>query len=373
MPELEVASPRRRGRSGPARRTAASTGSSATRSSSPDRGRRVPRARDVRVGGTATGRSRSELDRIADEGRVCVLELEIEGALRVQEEVERQRHALRRAPTCRARAAAARARDRELRRDRRADRARAGTSSSRPRASATWSGTTTSSAPPTRSQALVERELAARSYHGPSMIHPRIDELLPRTSTRATRSSSSPPSARGRSTTTTTSSARAWASRGSAAARRVALEELLDDVPGGDRPGQDQVRVRQAASAPPSRDRTACAGTMWPWRGSCSASPAASPPTRRASSCACSSGGPRGRAAADARRRAVRHAPRRSTRSLARPPSERSLPAPRARRPARRRAADGEHAREARARARRQRAHRGGARAPRAGRSSRRR
>jgi guanylate kinase len=30
----------------------------------------------------------SELDRIADEGRVCVLELEIEGALRVQEEVE---------------------------------------------------------------------------------------------------------------------------------------------------------------------------------------------------------------------------------------------------------------------------------------------
>jgi guanylate kinase len=30
----------------------------------------------------------SELDRIADEGRTCVLELEIEGALRVQEEVE---------------------------------------------------------------------------------------------------------------------------------------------------------------------------------------------------------------------------------------------------------------------------------------------
>ena len=30
----------------------------------------------------------SELDRIADDGRVCVLELEIEGALRVQEDVE---------------------------------------------------------------------------------------------------------------------------------------------------------------------------------------------------------------------------------------------------------------------------------------------
>lgn len=31
----------------------------------------------------------SELDRIADDGRVCVLELEIEGALRVQEQVPR--------------------------------------------------------------------------------------------------------------------------------------------------------------------------------------------------------------------------------------------------------------------------------------------
>jgi len=33
------------------------------------------------------GTLRSELDRIADEGRTCVLELEIEGALRVQDEV----------------------------------------------------------------------------------------------------------------------------------------------------------------------------------------------------------------------------------------------------------------------------------------------
>jgi guanylate kinase len=33
------------------------------------------------------GTLRSELDRIADEGRVCVLELEIEGALRVQDEL----------------------------------------------------------------------------------------------------------------------------------------------------------------------------------------------------------------------------------------------------------------------------------------------
>jgi guanylate kinase len=37
--------------------------------------------------GARYGTLRSELDRIADEGRVCVLELEIEGALRVQEEV----------------------------------------------------------------------------------------------------------------------------------------------------------------------------------------------------------------------------------------------------------------------------------------------
>ena len=41
----------------------------------------------VQYVGGATGRSRSEIDRIADEGRVCVLELEIEGALRVQEQV----------------------------------------------------------------------------------------------------------------------------------------------------------------------------------------------------------------------------------------------------------------------------------------------
>jgi guanylate kinase len=41
----------------------------------------------VRFVSARYGTLRSELDRIADEGRVCVLELEIEGALRVQEEV----------------------------------------------------------------------------------------------------------------------------------------------------------------------------------------------------------------------------------------------------------------------------------------------
>ena len=39
------------------------------------------------VSGRRYGTLRSEIDRIAEEGRVCVLELELEGALRVQEEV----------------------------------------------------------------------------------------------------------------------------------------------------------------------------------------------------------------------------------------------------------------------------------------------
>ena len=41
----------------------------------------------VRYAGGRYGTLASELDRIAEEGRVCVLELEIEGALRVQDEV----------------------------------------------------------------------------------------------------------------------------------------------------------------------------------------------------------------------------------------------------------------------------------------------
>jgi guanylate kinase len=42
---------------------------------------------DVRFVAARYGTLRSELDRIAEEGRICVLELELEGALRVQEEV----------------------------------------------------------------------------------------------------------------------------------------------------------------------------------------------------------------------------------------------------------------------------------------------
>jgi guanylate kinase len=40
------------------------------------------------VSGKRYGTLRSELDRIAARGRVCVLELELEGALRIQEDVE---------------------------------------------------------------------------------------------------------------------------------------------------------------------------------------------------------------------------------------------------------------------------------------------
>jgi guanylate kinase len=39
------------------------------------------------VSGRRYGTLRSEIERIADEGKVCVLELELEGALRVQDEV----------------------------------------------------------------------------------------------------------------------------------------------------------------------------------------------------------------------------------------------------------------------------------------------
>jgi guanylate kinase len=41
------------------------------------------------VSGRRYGTLRSEMDRIADDGKVCVLELELEGALRVQDEVAR--------------------------------------------------------------------------------------------------------------------------------------------------------------------------------------------------------------------------------------------------------------------------------------------
>ena len=64
-------------------------------------------------------------------------------------------------------------------------------------------------------------------------------------------------------------------------------------------------------------------------------------------------------------RRAIRHR-RDVSRARPAPRRRRRLSPPDARRPPRRRAVHGEHAREARARARRQRPHRGGARAPRA-------
>ena len=76
------------------------------------------------VSGHRYGTLRSELDRIAANGHVPLLELETEGALRVKHEVPGAVTIFISAPGGRARAAPARAGDRELGRDRRADRAR---------------------------------------------------------------------------------------------------------------------------------------------------------------------------------------------------------------------------------------------------------
>ena len=160
--------------------------------------------------------------------------------------------------------------------------------------------------------AIVERELELAGTMAHSMIEPRIDELLlahehgdgspvaVRARDRGREAGPAdqqlPPSAR-----------RGHRARGrAAAARRVALEELPDDGDGGDLPGQAHVRVRRAVerrsssrrSLPVSPDpfhgsaaRTGgyATGTMCAWRASSSGSPAASRPTRPASSCGCSS------------------------------------------------------------------------------------
>ena len=167
--------------------------------------------------------------------------------------------------------------------------------------------------------------------------------------------------------------------RSAAAARRVALEELLDDVPGRNRPGQDQVRVQGLARSRldgVSPSCSAAAQAQWCAMAarSSSGSPAASPPTRPASSCACSSTrGTRCCRCVDAAAPSA-SSPRETFYALARSRGA-ADPYPHldARRPARDRAADREHAREARARARRQRPHRGRARAPTGRCSSRRR
>ena len=91
--------------------------------------------------------ARSELERIADEGRVCVLELETEGALRVQENVDgsvtlfiaADVPELERRLRARATESSGEIGERIASR---------GASSSRPTSSATWCETTTSTAPP---------------------------------------------------------------------------------------------------------------------------------------------------------------------------------------------------------------------------------
>ena len=119
----------------------------------------------------------SELDRIAAEGRVCILELETDGALKVQEEVE---HSVTLFIAADVPELERRLRDRETESsgeigERIALARQQLEQAYRFRymvATTTWRG------PPRRSQALDRARVAACSYHGPSMIHPRIDELL---------------------------------------------------------------------------------------------------------------------------------------------------------------------------------------------------
>ena len=203
---------------------------------------------------------------------------------------------------------------------------------------------------------IVERRARRGRYHVRHMIHPRIDTLLDNVDSRYALVIVAAKRARqinnyhhqlGEGTF----------DEFAAAARRVALEELLDDVPGGSRPGQDQVRVPLALSR---QVGSAMARVLLGVTGGIAAYKACEL-TRLLVRAAT-------RSSRSSRPAAERFVAAETFRALARrPPSDEPVPAPRARRPARRRAALGEHAREARARPRRQRPHRGGARAPRTG------
>ena len=203
------------------------------------RRRRLPRVGRL-PSGHRSGTLRSELDRIRDAGRAPLLELEPSGALAVKGRVPGAVTSSSRRPTSRSSSAgSASGRPRAQARSRSGSRSRGG-SSSRPSSSTTWSSTTISSGPPRSSRRSSAGRSTAQLPCAP-MIHPRIDELLRqrrlalrarhrRRQARAADQQLPPPARRGHV-------------RGiSAAARRVALEELLDDGPGGDRRGQDQVR-----------------------------------------------------------------------------------------------------------------------------------
>ena len=299
------------------------------------------------VSGRRYGTLRSEIERIADEGKVCVLELELDGALRVQDEVPGSVTIFIAADVPELER---RLRDRATEstgENRRAHRARAGAARAgaplpvhgaerRPRAG--------------DGRARRRRGLRARvrRYHGAAMIHPRIDELLDRVEG-------------SRYALVIIAAKRARQINNyhhqlgegigfeeAPAADRVPLEELPHHGDGRGRGRQDHV-PRPAGLAGSRRG------------ASCSASPGGSRPTRRARWCACSSG----RAT-----KCTPWSPRTPRASSARRPSSPSradakiqaLPASRAGRPAGRRPADGEHARATCARARGRPPDRGGAR-----------
>ena len=126
------------------------------------------------------GTLRSEIDRIATHGRVCVLELETDGALHVQAEVAGACTIFIAADVEELERQAARACDRVDRRDRRADRdrpppARAG-------APLPLHGAKRRSHAGERGARRDRRTGAGpRRYHASPMIEPRIDDLLSHT------------------------------------------------------------------------------------------------------------------------------------------------------------------------------------------------
>jgi guanylate kinase len=197
--------------------------------------------------GNRYGTLNSEIDRLLAQGKAPLLELETEGALRVKRRTSGAVTIFVTAPVEELERRFARAGDRELGRDRRAgsdgapaaDRARA----VRPRGRERRPGACSRAA-------CGDRRARARSgrYHGPAMIHPRIDELMDQVDSRY-----------------------ALVIVAAKRARQInnyhhqlgegtfdefapplvesALEELPDHGPRGDRRGQDHVRL-QALTRP---------------------------------------------------------------------------------------------------------------------------
>ena len=171
-----------------------------------------------------------------------LLELETEGALRVKRDDPRAVTIFISARRRRARAAPAGAGDRERRARSASESPSPGASSSRPISFDHVSRTTIWSGPSRSSRSLVRGLLAPAGTMSPTMIHPRVDDLLQqrrfalcaRHRRREARPADQqlPPPAR-----------RRHVRRQSAAARGVPLEELPHDGHGGDFRGHADVRL----------------------------------------------------------------------------------------------------------------------------------